>query len=306
MSESRLEARFAPDRNLSARMLSVLFLLTAVYAGAILALVLLLGRSWPLGVAVVVGFAVFQLLTSGKVAMRALGAREVTAQEEPQLHAVVDRLCALAGVGKPVVAVAETDVPNACAVGRTKKVAVLCVTRGLLKRLEPQELEAVLAHELSHVAHGDAAVMTVASFIGVLAGLVARVGLKLIYFGGRARGLWHILVAALGVMALAVATWFVSLLLTRSLSRYREFAADRSAAQLTGNPSALASALSKVSAAVGAGGGIPVQDLRKATPLNAFYFAPVSAAKYAAHSALSTHPTTQARLERLARMTVGS
>jgi heat shock protein HtpX len=283
-------------------MVSVMVLLTAVYAGAIALLVVLLGRAWPLGVAVVVGFAAFQLLTSGKLAMRALGAQEVSATEEPELHAVVDRLCALAGVAKPVVAIAEIDMPNACAVGRSKRVSVLCVTRGLIKRLEPQELEAVLAHELSHVAHGDAAVMTVASFIGVLAGLVARVGLKLVYFGGRARGLWHILAAALGVLVLAGATWFVSLLLTRSLSRYREFAADRSAAQLTGNPSALASALTKVSAAVGAGGGIPVRDLRKATALNAFYFAPVSAARSAAHSALSTHPSTQARLERLARM----
>src|SRR5260221_3472315 len=295
-------ARFAPDRSLNIRMVSVMALLAVVYSAAVVALIVVLGRAWPVGVAVVVGFAVFQIATSGKLAMRTMGAYEVTAEQEPELHAVVDRLCALAGMRKPVVAVADTDLPNACAVGRSKNATALCVTRGLLRRLDPQELEAVIAHELSHVAHGDAAVMTVASFIGVLAGLVARVGVKLIYFGSRARGLWHIIVAAMGVMALASATWFVSLVLTRSLSRYREFAADRSAAELTGNPSALAAALTKVSGAVGSGGGIPLKDLRKATALNAFYFAPVTAAKPQAHHLLSTHPTTHARLDRLTKM----
>lgn len=302
LSDRRTDARFRSDRNLSIRMLSVMTLLTAVYAGAIVALVLMLGRSWPLGVAVVVAFATFQLLTSGRVAVRTMGAKVVTPQEEPELHALVDRLCALAGTDKPAVAVAESPVPNACAVGRSKRSTTLCVTRGLLDTLEPKELEGVIAHELSHVAHGDAAVMTVAAFVGVLAGLVARVGLKLVYIGGRARGLWHILVVALGFIALSAATWFISLVLTRSLSRYREFAADRSAAQLTGNPSALASALTKVSAKVSGGGGIPQIDLRKAGALNAFYFAPVSAAKTTAHHLLSTHPTTQARLDRLLRM----
>jgi heat shock protein HtpX len=286
-------------------MLTVMGLLAVVYGAALTVLVLLLGHAWPLGVAVVVGFAFFQIRTSGKLAMAAMGAREVTAEQEPELHAVVDRLCALAGMDKPRIAVAESDIPNAYAVGRSKKATALCVTRGLLKRLEPTELEGVVAHELSHVAHGDAAVMTVASFIGILAGMAARLGLKLMYFGGRARGLWHLLAAALGVMILAGATWFISLLLTRSLSRYREFAADRSAAQLTGNPSALSSALTKVSAAVGAGGGIPMTDLRKAAPLNAFYFCPVTAAKTGAHHLLSTHPTTDARIERLARMSAG-
>jgi heat shock protein HtpX len=310
MSETRFDrsiARFAPDRNLSVRMMSVMFLLTAVYGAAIVALVLLLGRSWPLGVAVLVGFAAFQLMTSSKVAMRVMGAHEVAAEQEPELHAVVDRLCAMADMRKPAVAIAESDVPNAFAVGRSKQATALCVTRGLLRRLDNTELEAVIAHELSHVAHGDAAVMTVASFLGVLAGLVARVGVKLIYFGSRARGLWHLIVAAMGVMVLAGATWFISLVLTRSLSRYREFAADRSAAQLTGNPSALASALTKVSDAVSGGGGIPMKDLRNASALNAFFFAPVSAASKSArektHHLLSTHPTTQARLDRLAKMT---
>jgi len=283
-------------------MLTVMVLLVAVYGAAVFLMIRFMGRSWPLGLAVVVAFATFQLLTSGKVALRTMGARVVSAEEEPELHAVVDRLCALSGMQKPAIAVAESRVPNACAVGRSKGDATLCVTRGLLDTLEPPELEGVIAHELSHVQHGDAAVMTVAAFVGVLAGLVARVGLRFIYIGGRARGLWHIIAAAVGLIALAAATWFVSLVLTRSLSRYREFAADRSAAQLTGNPSALASALSKVEAKVHGGGGIPLADLRKAGALNAFYFAPVTSAKTTAHHLLSTHPTTQARLERLTRM----
>jgi heat shock protein HtpX len=302
LSDRRTTARFRADRNLSARMLSVMVLLAAVYGAAIAVMILLMGRSWPLGVAVVVAFATFQVLTSGKVAMRTMGARVVTAEEEPELHALVDRLCALSGMNKPAVAVAESRIPNACAVGRSQRDATLCVTRGLLDTLDGPELEGVVAHELAHVQHGDAAVMTVAAFVGVLAGLVARVGLRFIYIGGRARGLWHIIVAAIGLIALAAATWFVSLVLTRSLSRYREVAADRSAAQLTGNPSALASALAKVEAKVHAGGGIPQTDLRKAGALNAFYFAPVSTAKTTAHHLLSTHPTTQARLERLTRM----
>jgi heat shock protein HtpX len=299
--------RHTTDRSLSRRMLTVMALLVAVYAAAMAVLVLILGPAWPIGVAVVVGFAVFQIATSGKVAMRTAGAHEVTAEQEPELHAVVDRLCALADMRKPLIAVAETRVPNAFAVGRSKKQTYLCVTRGLLDALEPAELEGVVAHELAHVEHGDAVVMTVASFVGVLAGLVARVGLRLMYFGGRARSAPYFLVAALGVLVLSSATWAMSLLLTRSLSRYREFAADRSAAQLTGNPSALSAALAKVSDAVESGAGrIPTKDLRRAQALNAFHFCPVTsvkAGKAGVHNLLSTHPTTEARIERLARMT---
>jgi heat shock protein HtpX len=304
-------ARFTADRSLSARMVSVMVLLAVVYAAALTALVFVLGKAWPLGVAVVVGFAVFHIATSGKVAMKTMGASEVSPAQEPELHAVVDRLCALGGMSKPLIAVAETRVPNAFAVGRSKKATYLCVTRGLLDTLEPTELEAVVAHELAHVEHGDAAVMTVASLVGVLAALVARIGLKLVYFGARAPRLWGLLVGVIGVLVLSGATWFASVLLTRSLSRYREFAADRSAAQLTGNPSALASALAKVSDAVQNGGGrIPTQDLRKAQALNAFHFCPVaSSSKHAErrwdglrHDLFSTHPTTEARMARLAKL----
>jgi heat shock protein HtpX len=205
---------------------------------------------------------------------------------------------------RPRLAVSETPVPNAFAAGRKRKGVVLCVTRGMLDRLDDQELEAVLAHELSHVAHGDAVVMTVASFIGVLAGLTARLGARMLFYAGRMRNLWQFLVVALAVTLLATATWLVSVLLIRALSRYREFAADHAAAQLTGNPAALSSALVKVSSGANL---IPSKDLRRATALNAFFFCPVATAKtrQVGARALSTHPSVEARIERLERLAQG-
>jgi heat shock protein HtpX len=305
-------SRFAADRQLSVRMVTVIALIAVAYAAAISVLILVLGRYWPLGVAVVVAFFVFQMATSDRVALAASRAHEVSADEEPELHAIVDRLCALADMPKPRVAVIDSPVPNAFAAGRSRRGVVLCVTRGLRERLDDAELEGVLAHELSHVAHGDAVVMTVASFLGVLAGLTARVGARLMYFAGRARNLWQFLAVAFAVTVLAAITWFVSLLLIRALSRYREFAADRAAALLTGNPGALGSALTKVA---GSAGQIPSRDLRRATALNAFYFCPVHVQNRAhgenasrsdktasGHSVFSTHPSVEARLERLAHI----
>jgi heat shock protein HtpX len=309
-------SRFAADRQLSVRMVSVIALLAVAYAAAIGVLVAVLGKYWPLGVAVVVAFFVFQMATSDRVALAAAKAHEASPEEEPELHAMVDRLCALADMPKPRVAVIDSPVPNAFAAGRSRRGVVLCVTRGLRERLDDAELEGVLAHELSHIAHGDAVVMTVASFVGVLAGLTARVGARLMYFAGRARNLWQFLAVAFAVTVLSAVTWFVSLLLIRALSRYREFAADRAAALLTGNPGALGSALNKVS---GAAGMIPHKDLRRATALNAFYFCPVhlqskpqqnsdaeggsgSGKVSGGHSVFSTHPSVEARLERLARI----
>src|SRR6185312_12554456 len=156
--------------------------------------------------------------------------------------------CALADIPKPRLAVSSSAIPNAFAAGRRRKGVVLCVTRGMLAGLDDEELEGVLAHELAHVAHGDAVVMTVASFIGVLAGLTARLGARMMLIAGRARGLWQFLLVAIAVTALATATWLVSVLLVRALSRYREFAADHAAAQLTGKPAALAAALVKSTA----------------------------------------------------------
>lgn len=308
-------SRFAADRQLSVRMVSVIALLAVAYAAAIGVLVVVLGKFWPLGVAAVVAFFVFQMASSDRVALAAAKAHEAGPDEEPDLHAMVDRLCALANMPKPRVAIINSPVPNAFAAGRSRRGVVLCVTRGLREQLDDAELEGVLAHELSHIAHGDAVVMTVASFIGVLAGLTARIGARLMYFAGRARNLWQFLAVALAVTVLSAVTWFISLLLIRALSRYREFAADRAAALLTGNPAALGSALNKVS---GAAGLIPHKDLRRATALNAFYFCPVHAQhpkqksdddggsttdKFASgRSMFSTHPSVEARLERLARI----
>lgn len=293
-------SRFVPDRGLGVRMIAVFLLLVVVYAAALTALVLLLGRAWPLGVAVVCGFLAFQLLSSDRVALRAIGAHEVTADEQPELHAVVDRLCALADMPKPRLAVAPSRVPNALAVGRSRKRVVVCVTRGLLDgRLEPPELEAVLAHELAHVAHDDAVVMTIASFIGVLAGFVARAGSRVLYFGGRGRGAWHIMLVALGLLTLSGLTWLLSTVLVRALSRYREFAADRSAATLTGNPSAVAGALAKLSAPTGV---IPKADLRRASSVAAFAFCPPTARRGRLAGVFATHPSLRRRLDRLAAM----
>ena len=293
------QSRFRTDRQLSARMVTVMGTLVLAYAAAVAVLTLILGHWWPLGVAVVVGFFVFQMMASHTVALKAVGAHEVTAEQEPELHAVVDRLCALADMPKPTLAVAESSVPNAFAAGRRRKGVVLCVTRGMLNRLDEQELEGVMAHELSHVAHGDAVVMTVASFIGVLAGLTAMVGARLMFFASRMRGLWQFLVVALAVTLLSAATWVVSVVLIRALSRYREFAADQAAAQLTGNPAALSSALLKVSDRSGL---IPSRDLRRATAVSAFAFCPVGSSKQAFSQLLSTHPSVAARIERLEKV----
>jgi heat shock protein HtpX len=294
------QSRFRTDRQLSVRMVTVMGTLVLAYAVAVTILTFVLGRWWPLGIAAVVGFLVFQLLASDKVALLAAGGHEVTPEQEPELHALADRLCALADMPKPKLAVAETPVANAFAAGRRRKGVVLCVTRGMINRLDEQELEGVMAHELSHVAHGDAMVMTVASFVGVLAGLTAQVGARLMLFAGRMRGLWQFLVIAMAVTLVSTATWLVSVLLIRALSRYREFAADQAAAQLTGNPAALSSALVKVSDR--SSGLIPTRDLRRATALNAVAFCPVGSAKQAGSRMLSTHPSVEARIERLERV----
>jgi heat shock protein HtpX len=297
-------SRFAPDRRLTLRMGAVMALLVVAYAAALAVLSYVLGAVWPLGVAAVAAFLVVQVVTGDRIALRAVGAREVTPEEDPALHAVVDRLCALADMPKPRLAVIDSSAPNAFAVGRSRRRVALCVSRGMRERLDEAELEGVLAHELSHVAHGDAVVMTVASFIGVLAGLTARLGARLLYIAGRARGAWQFLAVALAVTGLAAVTWFVSLILIRALSRYRELAADRSAALLTGNPHAIGTALTKVS---GPAAAIPREDLRRAAVVGAFAFCPVAPGSRAkkerarrAAAVFSTHPSVETRLAQLA------
>jgi heat shock protein HtpX len=281
-------------------MLITMFLLGLLYvafAAAIFAL--LRSVAWLVIIAVVV--LVVQFWFSDRIALWAMRGQIVTPEQAPQLHGMVDRLCATANMPKPKVAVSAMDMPNAFATGRSQKHAVLCVTNGMLRRLEPQELEAVLAHELSHVAHRDVAVITIASFIGVLAGLVARFAFYSELFGGGRRNNndQNVFVVLALVMLVSVVVYAISFLLIRALSRYRELAADRAAAILTGRPSDLASALTKVTGQIGQ---IPTQDLRTAQAFNAFFFAPAKGRGASLANLLSTHPTLERRLEQLSKI----
>jgi heat shock protein HtpX len=246
------------------------------------------------------GMAIGSLFFSDKIALATAGAREVTPQQMPELHGIVDRLCALADMPKPRVAFADTPMPNAFATGRNSDHAVLCVTRGLMDRLDREELEGVIAHEMSHVAHKDVQVMTVASFLAIIAALLMRMAFYGELFGGGGRrdnnsnaGLFMLL-----LMAVSIVVYAVSFLLIRLLSRYRELAADRSGALLTGQPSALKSALIKVSEGMNR---IPTKDLRAAEGLNAFFFAPAMKlhARASLSTIFSTHPSLDRRLKEL-------
>ncbi|MFF1480490.1 zinc metalloprotease HtpX [Streptomyces sp. NPDC058301] len=290
--------RFQPDRQLTARMLVTLFLLGLLYVGFVAALLVLL-KSTVLVVVIAAALLIGQYWFSDRIALYAMRGRLVTREEQPQLHGVIDRLCATADMPVPRIALADTDLPNAFATGRNADHAVVCVTTGLLRRLEPEELEGVLAHELSHVAHRDVAVITVASFLGVIAGLVVRFAFYSQMFGGRRRADQNTFAILVAVMAVSAAVYALSFLLIRALSRYRELAADRAAALLTGRPSALASALTKLDGDIAR---IPSKDLRTASAFNAFYFVPALGAGASLSRLLSTHPTLEQRLDGLAKI----
>jgi heat shock protein HtpX len=254
-----------------------------------------------------VGTAVASYYWSDKIALRTSGARLVQPNDSPEarrLHEIVDRLCALADMPKPRVAIAPTAMPNAFATGRNSKAAVVCATRGIMDKLDNNELEGVLAHEMSHVAHKDVAVMTVASLLGIVAALMVRFAFYSELFGGGGRGgrggnnQGNTALLMIPIMLLSMVVYAVSFLLIRMLSRYRELSADRSGALLTGQPSALASALVKVT---GDMGRIPTRDLRAAEPLNAFFFAPAIAKRGQQGMAtlFSTHPSLERRLAEL-------
>jgi heat shock protein HtpX len=298
-----MSTRYPKDPGLTARMTVTIFLLGLLYVvfiGALLAV----GLSYTV-VIVIAGALLFaQYFFSDKIALFSMHARVVSEQEAPELHAMVDRLCALADMPKPKVGIAESDVPNAFATGRSPKAAVVCVTSGIMRRLDYQELEAVLSHELSHVAHRDVAVMTIASFLGVLAGLITRFTLYAGMFGGYGGGGGdrddnNGAAAVLGIMLISIVVYAISFLLTRALSRYRELSADRSGAILIGAPAALASALTKVT---GAMSQIPTRDLRSAEAFNAFFFAPALTKGFSLSTLFSTHPPLEKRLEQLARL----
>jgi heat shock protein HtpX len=295
------------DRGLTLRMFTTGLMLVVLY-GAVIGLLIAFGISYSV-VLVFAGVILFaQYWFSDKIALFGMGGHIVTPEQAPQLHGVIDRLCALADMKKPRVAVADTDVPNAFATGRSPNSAVVCATSGLMRRLDEPELEAVLAHELSHVAHRDVAVMTIASFLGVVAGLITRImfwtGIMGGFGGDRGgnnnSGNDNAALVELAVLAVSVVVYVISFLLTRALSRYRELAADRSGALLTGQPSVLASALVKVT---GEMSRIPTRDLRSAEGFNAFFFTPAIAKNGVSLSTLfSTHPSLDQRLAQLAKL----
>lgn len=288
--------RFVKDRGLSFRMGTTLFLNGLIYVVLILAIWMIMGRSIG-GVIVAVlisaGAFFFQWYFSDSIAMKSIGAREVSPEEAPELHALVDRLTQLSDTPKPRVAYSDSPVPNAFATGRSPEHSVVAVTRGLLQALEPQEVEVVLAHELSHVAHRDVTVMTVAGVTGVVAGLMVRSALY-VRFG---RGNNAAAAAAMQVAFLLVGAivYALSFLLIRVLSRYRELAADRAAAYLTGAPSTLASALTKLT---GDMSKVPTDDLRAES--GASHLALVPAVNgTTVKQIFSTHPSLEKRLAQL-------
>jgi heat shock protein HtpX len=297
-------------------MTATLFLLGLVFVAFVALIIGIMTAAHASGAAIVLvalifggGSAFISLFYSDKIALAAAGAREVSPRDAPELHGIVDRLCALADMDKPRIAIAPARMPNAFATGRNSKNSVLCVTEGLLYHsgLTQEELEGVLAHELSHVAHKDVQVMTYASLLAIVAGLLVRFAFYSELFGGGRRssndGNAALLIPLILVASAVV--YAISFLLIRLLSRYRELAADRSGALLTQNPSALISALTKVSQGMNR---IPTQDLRAAEPLNAFYFAPAMKLSRgggggASLSALfSTHPSLDKRIEQLTKI----
>jgi len=305
--------RYAPDRGLTVRMTATMFLLGLVFV-AFIAAIIGIGTAYGASSTAIVffavilggGFAIGSLFYSDKIALATAGAHEVSADDpnDPdarRLHAIVDRLCALADMPKPRVAIAETDMPNAFATGRNADHAVVCATRGILRRLENDELEGVLAHEMSHVAHKDVQVMTIASFLAIIAALLVRIAFYgELFGGGRRSNDQNALPIMLVLMAVSAVVYAISFLLIRLLSRYRELSADRSGALLTGRPSSLAAALTKVTGDIGR---IPTKDLRTAQPMNAFFFAPAMHLHGTGGGGLSnlfsTHPSLERRLEEL-------
>jgi heat shock protein HtpX len=282
---------FGRDTGLQVRMLVVIFLLGVLYVAFIGAL-FASGLNIGLIVVLTAGLFALQVFTSDKIALAAVGARTVTPQQAPELHAMIERLCVQADLPKPRIAVMESSMPNAFAMGRSKKHATVCATTGIMELLSPAELEGVMAHELSHVLNRDVMIMTIASFFASIASMILQFGF---FFGGgdddENPGIFFVIIVSLIVYA-------VSFVLMQALSRYREFAADRGAAVLTGRPSALASALLKIS---GTMSRVPQKDLRAASEMNAFFIIPAGA-KASIAGLFSTHPPVEQRIARLQRL----
>src|SRR6266536_1725465 len=288
---------YGRDTGLSLRMLLASSLLGLLYVVFAVVLFYVLNAGLFLMLVIVIGIGLVQYFTSDKLALAASGAKIVQPNEAPELHAMIDRLCAMADLPKPRVAVIDTDVPNAFATGRSPKHAAVAVTTGLWKRLEPQEIEGVLAHELSHIANRDVLIMTVASFFAMLAALLTRFGMYGGMFGGRNRDnngvpVWLI------VLLVSVVTYFLSQILILAISRYREFAADRGSALITGAPEHLMSALQKISSDMFR---IPQRDLREVESMNAFFIIPTNV-KGSVSQLFQTHPPLEMRLAALSEI----
>jgi heat shock protein HtpX len=284
---------FGKDTGLQIRMTVTLFLLGLVYV--VLVVALLAAGANGVTVAIIAGgLAALNLFASDKLALAAMGARVVTPQEAPQLHAMVERLCVQADLPKPRVAVANTRMPNAFALGRSPKKATVCATTGIMELLSPAELEGVMAHELTHVANRDVLVMTLAGFFATIAAYIVQFGF---FFGGGSMGDDDENPSFLVLLLVSLVVYVVSFLLMQALSRYREFAADRGAAIITGRPSALASALTKISTGMHR---IPQKDLRAASQLQAFFIYPAAHGKIT--GLFATHPPMEKRIAALQRL----
>jgi heat shock protein HtpX len=295
---ARSRSNFGKDNGLQARMVFTMFLLGLVYV-VLVGVLIAAGAAAATVVVIAVVFAVMQLFTSDKIALATLGAKEVSAQEAPELHGIIERLCVQADLPKPRVCVMNTSMPNAFAMGRSQKSATVCATTGLLRMLDTHELEGVIGHELTHVINRDVMVMTLASFFATIAALIAQFAL---FFGGgfgggygRSRNEEEDIML---VLLVSVLVYAISFLLLRALSRYREFAADRGSAVLTGRPSALASALVKISGQIER---TPSRDMRAAEGMSAFFIIPARTKK-SMMNLFADHPPLEKRLAALSRL----
>jgi heat shock protein HtpX len=303
-----MRRRISADWQLRARMVFSMLLLAALYI--VFADVLFNYTSFDFAVIIIGGLLVVQYFYSDKLVLASTGARIVTEAQEPRLHDIVGRLAQMADLPKPQVAVSPSPVPNAFATGRNPSHAVVAVTQGLLQRLEPQELEAVLAHEITHVYHRDMTVMTIASFFATIAGFITRNAMFMGMFGGFGGGFGggyggggrgrnnNSGAGFLIVLVVSIAVWIISFFLINALSRYREYAADRGSAELTGAPSHLASALIKISNVMQR---VPQRDLRQAEALNALFIIP-AVAQRSWSELFATHPTLEHRLAYLRKL----
>ena len=292
------------DTELTLRMFLTMFLLAVVYLGFMFVL-FAVGIHYIFIIVIAGVLLFFQYWTSDKLALMSMRAHVVSEEQEPHLHAMVERLSVMIDMPKPRVAVSDLNIPNAFATGRNPKKAVVAVTRGLMSRLNQEELEAVLAHELTHVKNRDVAVITLASFFATVASFIMHSFMWSMMFGGmgmgyggRGRGAGGAMAAMMVVFLAAILTWIISFFLIRALSRYREYAADRGCAVITGRPQVLATALVKISDSMTA---IPKNDLRRIEAMNAFFFVPALKGDVVAEL-LATHPPISKRIERLDRI----